>query len=241
MLPPASFLPLAEETGLIEAVDRWVHYEACRQARAWSPDLAVSVNLSPGRLRSGDLHEHATHTLAQTGLDPGRLMLELSERTLFDDEPDAIASLAEIAKSGVGLALDDFGAGYTSIAQLHRLPLSRLKIDNAGRPARPRRREPTDRLRRDQLCARSRPISHRGGHRATAPTRSPRCARVRLRTGIPLQPSDDEHGLPRVPRPIRRRSRVTSSIQDRSLGRRRATAGAATHAREEEAPGGGVR
>ena len=129
LLPPASFLPLAEETGLMEAVDRWVLYEACRQARAWSPDLAVSVNLSPGRLRSGDLHEHATHTLAQSGLDPGRLMLELSERTFFDDEADAIASLAEIAKSGVGLALDDFGAGYTSIAQLRRLPLSRLKID----------------------------------------------------------------------------------------------------------------
>ena len=129
LLPPASFLPVAEETGLIDAVDRWVLHEACRQARGWSPHLAVSVNVSPGRLRSGDLHEDATHTLAETSLDPGRLMLELSERTLFDDEPEAIASLAEIAKSGVGLALDDFGAGYTSIAQLRKLPLSRLKID----------------------------------------------------------------------------------------------------------------
>ena len=129
LLPPASFLPVAEETGLIGAVDRWVLDEACRQAQGWSPHLAVSVNVSPGRLRSGDLHEHARCALAETGLDPGRLMLELSERTLFDDEPEAIASLAEIARSGIGLALDDFGAGYTSIAQLRRLPLSRLKID----------------------------------------------------------------------------------------------------------------
>jgi len=131
LLNPAIFLPLAEDTGLIEAVDRWVLDEACRRARAWPAPLTVSVNVSPPRLRSGDLSEHATEVLSQTGLDPRRLTFELSERTLFDDEPDAISSLADLASTGVGLALDDFGAGYTSLGHLRRLPLSQLKIDRS--------------------------------------------------------------------------------------------------------------
>ncbi len=131
LLAPASFLPLAEDTGLIEAVDRWVLDAACQQARLWPPSLAVSVNVSPARLRSGDLSQHATDTLARTGLAPSRLTFELSERILFDDEPDALASLAELAATGVGLALDDFGAGYTSLGHLRRLPLTQLKIDRS--------------------------------------------------------------------------------------------------------------
>jgi diguanylate cyclase (GGDEF)-like protein/PAS domain S-box-containing protein len=131
LLTPARFLPLAEDTGLIEAVDRWVLDEACRQARAWPSPLAVSVNVSPARLRSGDLAQHTTDILARTGLDPSRLSFELSERILFDDEPDAITSLADLAATGVGLALDDFGAGYTSLGHLRQLPLTQLKIDRS--------------------------------------------------------------------------------------------------------------
>jgi EAL domain-containing protein (putative c-di-GMP-specific phosphodiesterase class I) len=131
MLPPASFLPLAEETGLIEAVDRWVLEEACRQACEWPSSLVLSVNVSAGRLRSGDLSQHATEVLAANGLAPSRLILELSERTLFDDEPDAFTSVADLAATGVGVALDDFGAGYTSLEQLRRLPITQLKIDRS--------------------------------------------------------------------------------------------------------------
>jgi diguanylate cyclase (GGDEF)-like protein len=131
LLCPESFLGLAEETGLIEAIDRWVLDEACRQARTWASPLAVSVNVSPGRLRCGDLFDHAAGVLAHTGLEPSRLMLELSERTLFDDEPDATSSLTELAAAGVGLALDDFGVGYTSLGHLRRLPLTQLKIDRS--------------------------------------------------------------------------------------------------------------
>jgi EAL domain-containing protein (putative c-di-GMP-specific phosphodiesterase class I) len=106
--------------------------EACRQARSWRSPLTVSVNVSPGRLRSGDLCQHTADILGQTELDPARLTLELSERTLFDDEPEAsFGMLSELATSGVGVALDDFGAGYASLGHLRRLPLTQLKIDRS--------------------------------------------------------------------------------------------------------------
>jgi diguanylate cyclase (GGDEF)-like protein/PAS domain S-box-containing protein len=130
-LLPAEFLPLAEETGLIDAVDRWVLAEACRQARGWPAPLLVSVNVSAGRLRRGDLHRDTAAILAETGFEASRLVLELSERILFDQVPDAFDSLADLTSGGVGLALDDFGAGYTSLEQLRRLPISQVKIDRS--------------------------------------------------------------------------------------------------------------
>jgi EAL domain-containing protein (putative c-di-GMP-specific phosphodiesterase class I) len=130
-LLPDVFLPLAEQTGLIDAVDRWVLAEACRQARQWPTPLLVAVNVSAGRLRGGDLHRDTAAVVAETGLDPSRLVLELSERILFDEVPEAFESLADVAATGVGLALDDFGAGYTSLEQLRRLPVSQVKIDRS--------------------------------------------------------------------------------------------------------------
>ncbi len=131
MLLPDSFLPLAEETGLIEAVDRWVLSEACRVASQWPAPLVVSVNVSAGRLRRGDLHGNVAAVLAVTGLDPSRLVLELSERILFDELPEARGSLADLPSAGIQLALDDFGVGYTSLEQLRRLPIGHVKIDRS--------------------------------------------------------------------------------------------------------------
>ncbi|MBV9413364.1 MAG: EAL domain-containing protein [Solirubrobacterales bacterium] len=131
VLLPDTFLPLAAETGLIEAVDRWVLTEACRQAGRWPSPLVVSVNVSAGRLRRADLYDDTAAILAETGLKPSRLVLELSERTLFDEVPDALSSLADLTSEGVSLALDDFGAGYTSLEQLRRLPISHVKIDRS--------------------------------------------------------------------------------------------------------------
>lgn len=131
VLLPGAFLPLAEEAGVIHAVDRWVLAEACRQACDWPTPAAVSVNVSAGRLRRGDLYRDTTAVLAETGLDPSRLVLELSERILFDEMPDGLSSLAELTSLGVALALDDFGAGYTSLEQLRRLPVSQVKIDRS--------------------------------------------------------------------------------------------------------------
>ncbi|MBV8999298.1 MAG: EAL domain-containing protein [Solirubrobacterales bacterium] len=131
VLLPDTFLPLAAETGLIEAVDRWVLTEACRQASRWPTPLVVSVNVSAGRLRRADLYGDTAAILAETGLKPSRLVLELSERILFDEVPDALSSLADFTSEGVSLALDDFGAGYTSLEQLRRLPISHVKIDRS--------------------------------------------------------------------------------------------------------------
>ena len=131
MLLPHAFLPLAEESGLIDAIDRWVLGEACRQARLWASPLQLSVNVSAGRLRRGGLHQDTVAILAETGLSPTRLVLELSERILFDEMPDAFGSLNDLTSAGVSLALDDFGAGYTSLEQLRRLPVSQVKIDRS--------------------------------------------------------------------------------------------------------------
>jgi EAL domain-containing protein (putative c-di-GMP-specific phosphodiesterase class I) len=116
---------------LIEAVDRWVLAEACRQACRWPAPLVVSVNVSAGRLRRGDLYGDTAAILAETGLNPSRLVLELSERILFDEVPDALGALADLPSAGIQLALDDFGAGYTSLEQLRRLPIGHLKIDRS--------------------------------------------------------------------------------------------------------------
>ena len=131
MLPPDSFMPLAEEAGLIEAIDRWVLAEACRQASRWPEPLSVAVNVSAGRLRRGDVPGDTLAVLADTGLDPSRLVLELSERILFDEMPDALSSLEDLPSDGIQLALDDFGAGYTSLEQLRRLPVAHVKIDRS--------------------------------------------------------------------------------------------------------------
>jgi diguanylate cyclase (GGDEF)-like protein/PAS domain S-box-containing protein len=130
-LLPEVFLPIAEESGLIDALDHWVLGEACRQARRWPEALLVSVNVSAGRLRRGGLDHDTAAILSETGLNPTRLILELSERILFDEVPDAFGSLADLTSAGVGLALDDFGAGYTSLEQLRRLPVSQVKIDRS--------------------------------------------------------------------------------------------------------------
>ena len=131
LLLPGDVLPLAEDTGLLEAVDRWVLAESCREARRWPTPLTISVNVSAARLRSGDLAQHTAAVLADTGLPSNRLLLELSERILFDEVPDAFPSLGDVTALGVGLALDDFGAGYTSLEQLRRLPVSQVKIDRS--------------------------------------------------------------------------------------------------------------
>ena len=190
LLGPASFLALAEDAGLVEEIDRWVLEEACRQARGWRSPLSVSVNVSPGRLRSGDLCQHTADILDQTDLQPGRLTLELSERTLFDDEPEAsFGMLAELASSGVGVALDDFGAGYASLGHLRRLPLTQLKIDRSLVATLGRNSDLADRRGSHELRARAWPVGDRRRDRAFRPAGVPRGSRLRLRPGIPVRPA----------------------------------------------------
>ncbi len=136
LLHPAEFIRLAEETGLIVPLGRWVLREACRQARAWSdaaplhPAL-VCVNVSARQLREPGFVAEAVAALADAGLDAGCLELEITESTVMWDVPEVRHALRDLHTLGVALAIDDFGTGHSSLARLRRLPVDALKIDRS--------------------------------------------------------------------------------------------------------------
>jgi len=128
---PASFIPAAEEGGLIAALDALVLRQACREATSWVQPLRISVNVSALEFQSGDLVARVEATLAETGLDPERLELEITEGVMVTDADRAMATFARLRALGVRIALDDFGTGYSSLSYLHRFPLTTLKIDKS--------------------------------------------------------------------------------------------------------------
>jgi len=135
-VPPIEFIPLAEETGLILPLGQWVLETACRQLAEWArdpatADLTLSVNVSARQLRQPDFAERVLAALQQTGADPTRLKLELTESLLLDNIESTIVKMARLKSAGVGFALDDFGTGYSSLAYLKQLPLDHLKIDRS--------------------------------------------------------------------------------------------------------------
>jgi diguanylate cyclase (GGDEF)-like protein/PAS domain S-box-containing protein len=134
-VPPAEFVPLAEETGLVSLLDRWVLEEACRtmvslQQRHPRPEpLSISVNLSGRELLQPELAEQVEQILARTGLAPRSLKLEITETVLVENEAPALRCLTSLKALGVRLCLDDFGTGYSSLSYLHRMPIDVLKVD----------------------------------------------------------------------------------------------------------------
>jgi diguanylate cyclase (GGDEF)-like protein len=136
-LLPADFIGLSEETGLIVPIGQWILREACRQARAWQgepsgvPPLVISVNLSAGQFERDALPDEVAAILGETGLEPGRLQLEISEAVLMRDDPRTFGRLEALRAIGVRLAIDDFGTGYASLSYLKRLPVDCLKIDRS--------------------------------------------------------------------------------------------------------------
>lgn len=130
---PDRFVPLAEETDLILPIGDWVIVEACRQMKVWQVaglgDLTVSVNVSSRQLRHGDLVEKIEVALAETGLEPEFLEIEITEGTLVEDTGLATRTLERLRAMGVQVSIDDFGTGYSSLGYLQRLPIDRLKID----------------------------------------------------------------------------------------------------------------
>lgn len=133
LIPPAVFIPVAEETGLIAEIGEWMLRETCRQGRKWMerglPPLTLAVNLSPHQFRHGDLGSLVARVLAETGFPATRLELELTESVLMSREQEAVAMLQRLRDQGVRLAIDDFGTGYSSLAYLKRFPIDVLKID----------------------------------------------------------------------------------------------------------------
>ncbi len=137
LLPPQRFIPLAEETGLVVQIGEWVLREACRQVSAWNaqrraqPPLTVSVNLSARQFQQSGLPTMVSAALEQTGLDPGTLVLEITESLLLHDTDATMNRLQRLKGLDVRLALDDFGTGYSSLAYLRRFPIDILKIDKS--------------------------------------------------------------------------------------------------------------
>jgi diguanylate cyclase (GGDEF)-like protein/PAS domain S-box-containing protein len=137
LVSPATFIPVAEETGLIVPIGQWVLEEACRQVRVWQdqyptvPPLVMSVNLSGRQFQHPNLVADVARTLRETGLDPHCLKLEITESLLMRDVEAAVATCAALKELGVQLAIDDFGTGYSSLGQLKRFPFDTLKIDRS--------------------------------------------------------------------------------------------------------------
>jgi diguanylate cyclase (GGDEF)-like protein/PAS domain S-box-containing protein len=129
MIPPSTFVPLAEESGLIIPIGEWVLREACREAAAWPNPLQVAVNLSPVQFQHGDLVALVHSVLLETGLRPHRLELEITENVLIGDFSSALSILRRLKLLGVRIAMDDFGTGYSSLSYLQSFPFDKIKID----------------------------------------------------------------------------------------------------------------
>jgi predicted signal transduction protein with EAL and GGDEF domain len=127
---PESFIPVAEDFGLIVALDQWVMETACSEALRW-PELRVAVNLSPKHFLESDLVASITSTLARVGLAPERFTVEITERVLIDNSERALSVLAALRQQGIRVSLDDFGTGYSSLGYLRQLPLDGIKIDKS--------------------------------------------------------------------------------------------------------------
>ncbi|MEV6298543.1 bifunctional diguanylate cyclase/phosphodiesterase [Actinoplanes sp. NPDC051861] len=131
---PDEFIPVAEESGLINRIGAWVLEQACKQLADWlakGHDVWVSVNLSPKELHNADYAAQVADVLAEYGVPPQRLVLEVTEHAVATDMDELVRRLAELRGTGVRIALDDFGAGYSSLTQLRTLPVDILKIDHA--------------------------------------------------------------------------------------------------------------
>ncbi len=132
---PAEFVPLAEETGLIEPLGAWVLNEACRQQRAWLDagvaPVRMAVNVSSRQLVKRDFAKDVSETIEAYRLDPAGVELEITESALMDDEPALLETLHQLKEVGVRLALDDFGTGYSSLSRLFRFPIDTIKIDQS--------------------------------------------------------------------------------------------------------------
>ncbi|WP_374226522.1 EAL domain-containing protein [Bradyrhizobium sp. SRL28] len=131
MVSPADFVPVAEETGLIEEIGQWVLRTACAEAASWPNHVRIAVNVSPIQFRSETLSLKVAAVLSETGLDPRRLELEITEAVLIADDDAALATLNQLRTLGVHIALDDFGTGYSSLQYLQRFPFDKIKIDRS--------------------------------------------------------------------------------------------------------------
>jgi|GEM_PF-802072 len=131
MVPPGTFIALAEEIGLIVPIGEWAIREACAAAARWPQELRIAVNLSPAQFRNPGLLQTIVAALATSGLSPNRLELEITETILLQDSEATLATLYRLRELGVRVAMDDFGTGYSSLSYLQSFPFDKIKIDRS--------------------------------------------------------------------------------------------------------------
>ncbi len=130
-ISPSEFIPIAEDLGLISEIGQWTLCQACKVCKTWPEDISVAVNLSAVQFRVGSITQIVSKALEESGLEPSRLEIEITETAILNDMEHAILVLEEISALGVRVSLDDFGTGYSSLSYLHKLPLHKLKIDKS--------------------------------------------------------------------------------------------------------------
>jgi EAL domain-containing protein (putative c-di-GMP-specific phosphodiesterase class I) len=128
---PSEFIPLAEETGLIAPIGEWVLRQACGEAVKWPSHVALAVNLSPAQFRMRNLLQIVIGALAQSGISPQRLELEITESVLLVDNAATLETLHQLRNLGVRISMDDFGTGYSSLSYLRSFPFDKIKIDQS--------------------------------------------------------------------------------------------------------------
>src|SRR5208283_4367522 len=131
MIPPAEFIPIAEETGLIDQLGEWALRTACAEAVSWPDNITISVNVSPVQFRNEALGLTVIGALAASGLPARRLELEITETAIIHDEEATLGKIAQLREMGVHISLDDFGTGYSSLSYLQRIPFDKIKIDQS--------------------------------------------------------------------------------------------------------------
>ncbi len=130
-IPPTVFIPIAEETGLIAPLGEWILQTACAYANTWEPDTTLAVNLSPAQFKTQDVVALVRRVLDETGLDPRRLELEITEGILLQNTETVLETLKRLDQLGVSIAMDDFGTGYSSLSYLTKFPVRKIKIDRS--------------------------------------------------------------------------------------------------------------
>ncbi len=130
-VPPTVFIPVAEKIGLINALGEWVLKTACAEAASWATPLKVSVNVSPIQLMNTSLTDTIIEVLHQTGLDPRRLDLEITESDVFNENTRSLEILSQLRELGIQISIDDFGTGYSSLSRLSYFPFDKIKIDRS--------------------------------------------------------------------------------------------------------------
>jgi EAL domain-containing protein (putative c-di-GMP-specific phosphodiesterase class I) len=131
LIGPGDFIPIAEEIGLILPIGEWVLRKACTEAYKWPKHVSVAINLSPVQFKSRNLVQAVILALANSGLSPQRLELEITESVLLEDNEMTLSLLHQLRNLGVSIALDDFGTGYSSLSYLRSFPLDKIKIDQS--------------------------------------------------------------------------------------------------------------